>query len=131
MILFMGFIVTLVILMMKPHKADSLIEANYYEKGQTFDRDYNATHAARRDSMIPAIQAGIRNLSITFRESASYKIALRSLANASRDKTIYSDAAKKEVLIPLSELKSGSWLLRIEYTNGQEEYLYQDKLLLP
>lgn len=131
MILFMGFIITLVILMIKPHKADSLIEADYYEKGQSFDRDYDAVQNANLDSIVPMIRVDNSGISITFRAAVTYKILLRSLADASMDKTIYGSQAKKEIQISSNELSRGSWLLRVDYYVGQRSYLYQNKILIP
>ncbi len=131
MVLFMGFIVTLVTLMIKPHKTDALIETDYYEKGQTFDRDYNAGRDAIQDQMIPVVQAEDKGVSIVFPHPVSYEIQLRNLANSSLDRSFKSESAQKEVLIPGSELKSGSWLLRIQYKASNKEYLYQNKILLP
>ncbi|MBC7759176.1 MAG: FixH family protein, partial [Phormidesmis sp. FL-bin-119] len=64
MVLFMGFIIILVILMIKPHKADSLIDNDYYEKGQTYDTDYNARRDAKNDDMLPTVKAEKNGLSI-------------------------------------------------------------------
>lgn len=131
MIVFMGFIVTLVVMMIKPHKADSLIDADYYEKGQVFDRDYDAKRAALDDQMSPTIQAGAKGVNIVFPKPVTYTILIRNLADSNFDKAFKSDSVKTEVVIPANELKSGSWLLRIEYKSGTKEYLYQDKMLLP
>lgn len=131
MLLFMGFIVTLVTLMIKPHKADSLIENDYYEKGQTYDRDYNASQNASTDRMIPVIKTDDQNVSFNFPAPVSYEILFRRLADAKMDRTFESDSAQTTVLVPRADLKSGSWLLRIEYKANQKEYLYQDKILLP
>lgn len=131
MVLFMGFIVTLVTLMIKPHKTDALIETDYYEKGQTFDRDYSAGRDAIQDQMIPVVQANDKGVSIVFPNPVNYEIQLRNLANSSLDRAYKSESALKQVFIPGNELKSGSWLLRIQYQAGDKEYLYQNKILLP
>ena len=131
MILFMGFIVTLVTLMIKPHKTDSLIDNDYYEKGQTFDLDYNASRDAVQDQMIPVVRAEDKGVSIVFVRPVSYEIQFRNLANSSFDRTFKSESALKEIFIPANELKSGSWLLRIQYKADHKDYLYQNKVLLP
>ncbi|MES2872850.1 MAG: FixH family protein [Bacteroidota bacterium] len=131
MALFMGFIVVLVTLMIKPHQADSLIDTDYYEKGQTYDVDYNARLDARKDSMLPSIKPGENDLRISFPKAASYKISLRRLSDARLDKFYTSNIAIKEVIILPDELPSGSWLLRIEYSREKRNYLYQDKILMP
>jgi hypothetical protein len=131
MVLFMGFIIILVTLMIKPHKADSLIDNDYYEKGQTYDVDYNAQRDARDDNMLPALQTGNNGLSINFPSPVSYEISLRRLADSQFDKVYKSDSANTTIIIPRADLPAGSWLVRIEYKLGQRNYLYQDKILLP
>lgn len=131
MMLFMGFIVTLVSLMIKPHKADSLIETDYYERGQAYDRDYNAIHDAKEDQMVPAIKTSEKDLTIVFPNPVTYTIILRNLANADMDRTFKSDSSSTEAIIPRRELKQGAWLLRIGYKSGLKEYLYQDKIKIP
>ncbi|MGB4399793.1 MAG: FixH family protein [Daejeonella sp.] len=131
MVLFMGFIITLVILMIKPHKADSLIEDDYYEKGQTYDLDYNARRDAQNDKMLPIIQPGAEAISITFPKPVSYTITFRRLADSRFDKSYQSDSTRAHINIPNADLPSGSWLLRIEYKGEERNYLYQDKILMP
>lgn len=131
MVLFMGFIIILVILMIKPHKADSLIDNDYYEKGQKYDIDYNARRNARDDNMLAAVLPGKKDLSISFPKPVSYEISLRRLSDSQFDKTYKSDSSKAAVIIPRAVLPSGSWLVRIEYKSGERNYLYQDKILLP
>ncbi|MGV3685597.1 MAG: FixH family protein [Daejeonella sp.] len=131
LLLFMGFIVTLVIMMIPPHQADSLIEADYYEKGQAFDIDFNQKQAAEKDGMLPAISTARKGLSIRFQKEITYQIELRRLSDSKFDRSFKTDLATKEVFIPANELESGSWLLRIRYQAGEEKYLYQDKILMP
>lgn len=130
MVLFMGFIIILVTLMIKPHKADSLIDTDYYEKGQTYNIDYNARQDARNDNMLLSIKPGENNLSISFPKPVSYKISVRRLSDSRFDKFYTSNKTVKEVTIPGADLPSGSWLLRVEYKWGERNYLYQEKILL-
>lgn len=131
MILFMAFIVTLVFMMLGPHKADSLIETDYYEKGQTFDADYNAKHQAVKDSMLPDVSADETGLSVKFPAPVMYNASLRHLSDAAMDKQVKSDSAILNLIIPHHQLKPGSWLLRIQYQVNSKNYLFQEKILVP
>ncbi len=131
MILFMVFIVTLVFRMLGPHKADSLIEADYYERGQNFDADYNAKQQAKADSMLPVVLASADGLSVSFPAPVTYKASLRRLSNAAMDKNFTSDSVQTGFIIPHKELKVGSWLLRIQYQANGKDYLFQEKIVLP
>ncbi len=129
--LFMGFIVTLVVLMVAPHKADSLIENDYYERGQAYDTDYNQKEAAKKDGMVPGIVTDSAGLAVSFAKAVTYHIELRRLSDSKFDKSFKADSAIMKIFIPAHELESGSWLLRIRYQAGGEQYLYQHKILLP
>jgi nitrogen fixation protein FixH len=129
--LFMGFIVTLVVLMIAPHKADALIETDYYERGQAYDTDYNQKEAAKQDGMIPIVDAGGKGLTVRFAKPVTYELELRRLSDSKFDKSFKDDSATNLIFIPAQELESGSWLLRIRYQVGGEPYFYQNKILLP
>ncbi|SKB29785.1 FixH family protein [Daejeonella lutea] len=131
MVLFMTFIVTLVVMMLGPHKADSLIENDYYEKGQTFDADYNAKHLAITDKMQPTVSTDAAGVTANFPVPVTYKVSVRRLSDAGMDKEFESDLAVLKLVIPQNQLKSGSWLLRIQYQANGKNYLFQEKIVLP
>lgn len=129
--LFMGFIGVLVGLMIVNNNKDTLIETDYYEKGLSYDLDYEARKNAGRDNMIPKVHAGTEGIKISFPQPVSYTILLRRLADSDMDKSFANDQMQKEVLIPAAGLNPGSWLLRIDYKTANKNYLYQEKILLP
>jgi nitrogen fixation protein FixH len=129
--LFMGFIVTLVVLMIAPHKADALIETDYYERGQAYDTDYNQKKAANEDGMTPVVEAGNKGLTVSFAKAVTYQLELRRLSDSRFDKSFKDDKAITRIFIPSRDLESGSWLLRIRYQVNSEPYFYQNKILLP
>lgn len=129
--LFMGFIVTLVTFMIINNGKDALIENDYYEKGQNYDLDYKAMQDARDDKVIPVITTNEKGTAITFPIPVAYEMLWRRLSDPKLDRTFKSDVPKKDVFILLNELKSGSWLLRIQYKAGQKNYLHQIKIIIP
>lgn len=129
--LFMGFISVLVGLMIANNDKDTLIENNYYENGLSYDLDYDARKNAARDKMIPRVSRGAESIEIAFPQPVSYTILLRMLADSEMDTSFTGKVMEKEVIIPAAGLNSGSWLLRIEYKTGTNNYLYQEKIQLP
>lgn len=129
--LFMGFISVLVGLMIVNNGKDTLIENDYYEKGLTYDLDYEARKNAGKDNMIPEVHEGREGIRINFPQPVSYTILLRRLADSEMDKSFANAEMQKEVMIPAAGLNPGSWLLRIEYKTADKNYLYQEKILLP
>ena len=131
MVLFMGFIATLVFFMIINNDQDALIEKDYYEKGQNYDLDYKAMQDARDDKIIPIITTDEKGTTILFPVAVAYEMLWRRLSDPSLDRTFKSDIPKNEVFIPLNDLKSGSWLLRIQYKINEKKYLYQNKIMIP
>lgn len=129
--LFMGFIATLVTFMILNHEKDALIEKDYYEKGQNYDLDYKAMQDALNDKVVPVITTNEKGTSITFPISVTYEMLWRRLSDPNLDRTFKSNAPRKDVFIPINELKSGSWLLRIQYNADNRNYLHQIKIIIP
>lgn len=131
LVLFMIFIVTLGIIMIMKGKDDSLIENDYYEKGQTFDKDYNAKQRAIDDLMVPSITHNL-GLIIRFPVPVTYKLICRRSSNKDLDKTFngFTDE-HRNIQIPKSQLQAGPWLIRIEYTANSKSYLFETKIDMP
>ena len=131
MVLFMGFIATLVTFMIINNDKDALIEKDYYEKGQNYDLDYKAMQDARDDKIIPIITTDEKGITILFPVAVAYEMLWRRLSDPNLDRAFKSDIPEAEVFIPLNDLKSGSWLLRIQYKTNEKKYLYQNKIMIP
>jgi hypothetical protein len=129
--LFMGFIATLVTFMIINNEKDALIEKDYYEKGLNYDLDYKAMQDARDDKVIPIITTNEKGTTITFPVAVAYEMLWRRLSDPNLDRKFKSDIPEEEVFIPLNDLKSGSWLLRIQYKTDEKNYLYQNKIMIP
>ncbi|WP_026898160.1 FixH family protein [Daejeonella oryzae] len=127
---FMLFITTLGVLMFRSSKTDSLIEDNYYEKGQAFNQDYDAKQKALDEKLLPAFDTE-NGLLISFPVSVNYKLSLKRLSDQLMDKdyTGITDS-DHQIKIPKEELQTGPWLIRIEYSVNGKNYLYEDKILL-
>jgi len=131
MLLFMAFIVTMVVMMFANFNNDDLIEKDYYEKGQSYDTDYNAKMNAQDDRVIPVVGIRREGVDIRFPVAVSYDILFRRLSNSDLDTRYNSEGEIREVLIPASDLTPGPWLLTIRYQKDSREYLYEDKITLP
>lgn len=131
MALFMSFIVILVLRMVFS-TPDALIDNNYYEKGQTYNTEYNAKQVAVKDSVVPEIEINESGLDFTFTEPAQYKLVCKRPSDAEMDLEFKGKLEPDLRLhIPRSKLEKGSWHLRLEYTIADKAYLVVREIVMP
>ncbi|MGI4729762.1 MAG: FixH family protein, partial [Janthinobacterium lividum] len=73
MAVFMAFIIGLG-LMMVTSKSDDLVDANYYENGLKYDRDYNRKEQVLKDHAQPEININPESLILKFTQPATGKL---------------------------------------------------------
>jgi hypothetical protein len=132
MVLFMIFIATLGAIMIMKGSDDSLIEKDYYEKGQAFDKDYNAKQRAIDDLVIPSININDLGLTITFPVPVSYTLICRRPSDKDLDRTFegFTDE-DRNIQILKTELEPGPWLIRMEYSANDKNYLFETEINMP
>lgn len=128
---FMAFIIALVVLMFTYKNNDTLIDSDYYEKGQLFDTDYQAKTNAEADQFYPVITSGKDSVTVSFRSPVSYEIFFRRLSDSKLDKNYNSTSESSVLKIPAAELKAGPWSLRISYSANGKSYLFEERIVLP
>lgn len=131
MALFMSFIVILVIKMVFS-TPDALIDNNYYEKGQTYNKEYNAKQKAVKDSVVPEIEINESGLDFIFNKPAKYKLICKRSSDAKMDFELDgSSDPDLRLHIPKSKLEKGSWHLRLEYSIAGKDYLVIKDTVMP
>ena len=132
MALFMIFIMSLGAVMIMRHDDDALIEDDYYEKGQSFDKDYQTKKDALDDKVIPLISVNQYGLTITFPIPVKYQLICRRPSDYHMDKIFngFTDE-DRSIQIPKGELESGPWLLKIQYTVEEKNYLFEAEIMMP
>lgn len=130
--LFMVFIACLGAIMIMKGDDDALIEKDYYEKGQAFDKDYNKKQRAIDDMVIPSIHTNEFGVTITFPVLVKYKILCRRMSDSQMDK-IFEGSTNEErsIQIQKGELEPGPWLLRMDYTTDGKNYLFEGEIDMP
>ena len=131
MVVFMIFIMALGAIMIIRSGDDALIETNYYEKGQFFDRDYKAKKDAIDDQILPAV-ATTDGVTITFPVAVNYKLICKRPSDSRMDKNFSGTTDNnRSIKIPKGDLQSGPWLFRIEYSAGNKNYLFEGEITMP
>lgn len=128
----MTFIVSLGAVMIMRNSDDALIENDYYEKGITYDQDYRAKQAAIDDMVLPAVHTNDHGVTITFPVPVKYQLICRRLSDYHMDKTFngFTDE-DRDIRIPKGVLQTGPWLLRIQYTAENKNYLFEGEIIMP
>lgn len=130
--LFIAFIMGLGAIMIMRSENDALIDNDYYEKGQTYDNEYNARKGAVDDMVIPVITTDQYGVIITFPVHAAYKLICKRPSDSHMDKT-FKGLTDVDCSIPIlkGELEPGPWLLNIEFTINGKKYLFESEIVMP
>ena len=129
--LFMAFIITLSVKMILSND-DALIEKDYYEKGLNYDETYNSKQSAIADSVVPAIDVNEYGLSISFPDPASCRLNFKRLSDARMDTTFNRDTDEDfSIQVFEGDLQSGPWLLKLNYTINEKNYLLEQEIIMP
>lgn len=101
----------------------------YYEKGLTFNHDYNLEVQVVKDHAKPTIQINKNNIIMTFVNTIKGKVTFARPSDATLDRsfTLISDP-KNEVIIPTKGIAAGRWQLVFEWKANQTEYLYHQEI---
>ncbi|MBY0244975.1 MAG: FixH family protein [Sphingobacteriaceae bacterium] len=132
MVCFMLFIVAMVVYMFKVHDQDALVEDDYYEKGLSYDQEYDAKQNVIDDKFAPIISINEHQIVIQLKQSASYTATLMRPSDAKADqkssgKTI-GDA--NLILIPRSNMGKGLWSLSLNWESNSKKYLFKKDITL-
>lgn len=129
--LFMAFILTLSVKMIFSND-DALIEKDYYEQGLNYNKKYDARQQAIADSVVPSVDVNENGLTISFTHPAECKLNFKRLSDAKMD-TIFERRTNEDFSIHVlkGDLKSGPWLLTLNYTIDEKTYLYESENIMP
>lgn len=129
---FMIFIMTLGFIMIMGNEKDTLIDADYYEKGQAFETDYKKKQAAIDDEIIPEVVVNHYGVTITFCKPVKYKIICKRPSDQAMDRIFEGYTEEdRNVQILKGELPAGPWFLRIEFTGDGKDYVYETEIIMP
>ncbi|MDR3695969.1 FixH family protein [Mucilaginibacter sp.] len=130
LIAFMLFILTMCYRMFTAPVDD--YDHQYYEKGLTFDKDYNQEVQVYKDHAVPVIKSDEDNIKLTFAQQVtSGKVTLGRPSDYTMDKVYDVKVnAQNEFTIPLQKVSKGHWLLVFNWESNHKKYLYQQGINL-
>ncbi|WP_395626290.1 FixH family protein [Daejeonella sp.] len=127
--LFMAFIITLVVFMMRSD-SDDLVDKDYYQKGIEYDKEYARKNQVQQDNAEPEIYVG-DSLKIVFKKPATGSVRFLHPSDKKNDRTLNMETSKNNVFVlPLNETSKGHWKLILEWKSEGKEYLFEKNILI-
>ena len=124
---FMLFIIALGVYMVR-HTTDDY-EHDYYEKGLSFNADYDREKQVYTDKAQPVIKVAAQQLNLLFTAPAQGTVHLQRPANRQQDCAFAING--QQVSLPTQKLAQGPWQLVIEWQSNHKKYLYKQEVTLP
>lgn len=130
LIAFMLFILTMCYRMFTAPVDD--YDHQYYEKGLSFNKDYDKEVQVYKDHAVPVIKSDADNIKLTFAQQVtSGKITLGRPSDYTMDRVYNLKVnAQNEFIIPLQKVSRGHWLLVFNWESNNKKYLYQQGINL-
>ncbi|HWZ05268.1 MAG TPA: FixH family protein [Mucilaginibacter sp.] len=130
MVAFMLFILTMCYRMFTAPVDD--FDHQYYEKGLSFDKDYDREVQVYKDHAVPSIKSDGDDIQLTFSQPVSGgKVTLNRPSNYKMDRVYDLKLnAQNEFDIPLTKIAGGHWLVVFEWESNHKQYLYQHGITL-
>jgi hypothetical protein len=127
--LFMAFIITLVVFMMRSD-SDDLVDKDYYQKGIEYDKEYTQKNRVYQDKSEPYIYVE-DSLKIIFQKPAIGSIRFIHRSDNKNDRTLNMETRENnEFVFPLNEISKGNWKLILEWKSEGKEYLFEKNILI-
>lgn len=129
MALFMSFIITLAVLMIRSD-SDDLVDTNYYEKGIEYDKDYVRKSQLIEDNAEPEISVNDQ-LTIIFKSPAVGSIRFIHPSDKSKDsKMDINSGAGNQVEFPTDNFRKGHWKVSLEWKSNGKSYMFDKNIII-
>lgn len=123
---FMSFVIFLVILMFKA--PDDSYDKDYYEKGLSYDRQYEQKQNVLNDNAKPDIVLDNTKLVVLFKALQSGKLTLYRPSDNKLDRVF--DLKDQQIEIMTKDIAKGDWKLIAEWNHNGKSYLYEQSVFI-
>jgi hypothetical protein len=124
MIVFMLFIIGMCVYMFMAPADD--YDHQYYEKGLSFNHDYDREQQVSKDHAQPQIRMHSDSITFLFSQPVSGVVKFQRPSSTAMDKAFKLDG--KQTTCSLAAIKSGQWQLVFDWTSNSKAYLYQHEI---
>ncbi len=127
--LFVLFITAMGVLMFMSPTDD--YDHQYYEKGLTFNQDYNHERQVALDHAQPLVEVAGNMIKLTFNAPVKGKINFVRPSDNLMDKSYELDSGTgREIELPISSLNKGQWQLVLDWKSNSKSYLYHKEVFI-
>ncbi|MGZ3763810.1 MAG: FixH family protein [Mucilaginibacter sp.] len=129
MAVFVLFIVGMCIYMVASPTDD--FDHQYYEKGLSFNHDYDREEQVTKDHAEPIIRLNNQNIDLKFVQPVKGTVTFMRPSSTVSDKVYALNSGNNnEIDIPIEPLAAGKWQLVFEWTSNNKAYLYQQEVFV-
>jgi hypothetical protein len=130
MLCFMGFIITMGVIMMTSKK-DALVDNDYYEKGINYNHDYVRKENVRQDHAEPIFQVLNDTLHVQFIAPSEGTFKIIRTADKRLDRSLsFKTDAKNIFVYPLRGKATGLWKIQLDWKSKDKSYLFEKEIML-
>jgi hypothetical protein len=129
---FMLFIIAMVVYMFIVHGKDALVEDDYYEKGLSYNQEYNATQNVLDHDAQPLITIKNSQIIVQLKDSASYALKLMRPSAQKEDVALKGNTIGNSnlILIDRKLLAKGMWTFSIQWESNKKTYFFKKDITL-
>ena len=111
---------------------DSLVEDDYYEKGLTFDEEYDHKTNVDTYNAKPTINVENNYLVISFHELNNVgTIQLQRTSDSSLDEQYQFSTESNVYRLPIDKLSSGKWKVLINWEHNKTSFMHEKIVNMP
>ena len=132
LVTFMLFIIILVTYMFSVNGKDALVEEDYYEKGLSYNQEYNAKQNVLDNNAQPQIKITENQIIVQLKDSATYVLKLLRPSAQKEDIATKGNTIGNGnlILIDRKSLSKGLWTLSIQWESNKKSFFYKTDLTL-
>ncbi|WP_421943188.1 FixH family protein [Pedobacter sp.] len=132
MLIFIAFILAMGAFMLSKQSNDALVEGNYYEKGLTYNEEYQSKQNTIDDGQTPIININEKQIVIQMKDSVDYALRLIRPSDIKADKNLngHTIGDNNLILIPKKPQDKGLWFLDMEWKINSKNYRFKQNITL-
>src|SRR5690606_31660473 len=110
---------------------DSLVDDDYYEKGLSYDTEYEDKSNVQQLSMKPEFIVEGHVLKIQFKQASNKgRIKLQRTADSSQDQLVDFNISNSEYTLPLDRFQEGEWKLFLQWESRGISFLVEENMTI-
>ena len=111
---------------------DSLVDDNYYERGLSYDTQYDDKSNVQRLNAEPNFTIDETALRIRFTKGGNKgRIHFQRTADSSQDRWIDFETPGAEYMVPLVGFQPGKWKLLLQWESKGVSFLAEQNVMIP